>query len=157
MRADHAARPRQWRLILTRSDDSFDLQPAIDSLRSLRSDLEAYYWEQPPDPTAQGSRRYQVSHWIRQLSDRTAALESIVLHMGTSCLRLPDLAGGEREALRAAAAVLDRWVPEDEVFDRVLEVVAAALAAADRIGLRAAGGTPEKEASLVGPRIAVRP
>jgi hypothetical protein len=77
------------------------------------------------------------------VSDRAASLESIFMHNGTSRVRLRDMLASEREALRVAAAALDRWVREDEPFDRVLQFVALALAAADRIGLCAAGGAPD--------------
>lgn len=123
----------------------FDLRPAIDGLRSLRSDLEAYYWDYP----AQGSQRYQISHWMRQLSDRAAALEGILLHKGAPRLQLRALPATEHEALEAADTVLDhQWVSENEPFDGVLQMVATALAAADRIGLHAAGGAPETGAVI---------
>jgi hypothetical protein len=126
-----------------RSDVTFDLLPAIDGLRALKSDLEAYYWGQPAHRGVESLQRYQISYWIRQVSDRAAALESIVMHNGTSRVRLRHVPAGEREALRVAAASLDRWVREDEPFERVLQMVALALAAADRIGLCAAGGAPD--------------
>src|SRR5262245_29285805 len=63
-----------------------DLQGPIDALRSIRGDLELYYWERPGHGEQQERERYQVSLWIRQVTERTAALESILLHMGTSAL-----------------------------------------------------------------------
>ena len=126
-----------------RSDVTFDLLPAIDGLRALKSDLEVYYWSLPAHRGVESSQRYQISYWIRQVSDRAAALESIVMHNGASRVRLGHVPAGEREALRVAAASLDRWVREDEPFERVLQMVALALAAADRIGLCAAGGAPD--------------
>jgi len=124
-------------------DITIDLQPAIDGLRLLRSDLEAYYWDRPADGS-HGCHRYQLSYCIRQLSDRTAALESIVLHKGSLRLRLRDVSIAEGEELKGAMAVLEQWVGENETFDRVLHIVAAALAAADLLGLRAAGAIPDR-------------
>jgi len=122
-----------------------DLQPAIDGLRMLKSDLEAYYWDQP----MHGSRREQIGYCIRQLSDRAGALESIVFAKGTVRVRVGDLAAEESRALAAATAMLDMWMTEGEPFERTLQIVADALASADRIGLRAAGGTPDLGLALV--------
>ena len=119
----------------------FDLQPAIDGIRSLRSDLESYYWHRATDGS-EDSQRFQISYWIRQLSDRSAALDAIVMRMGSWRLLLPDVSDGEARALQEAVAALEHWVDEDDPLDRALQVVATALAAADRIGLRAAGGSP---------------
>jgi hypothetical protein len=122
-------------------DMILDLQPAIDGIRSLRSDLEAFYWHRATDGS-EGSQRFQISYWIRQLSDRSAALDDIVMRMGSWCLLLPAVSAGEARALQEAVAALEKWVDEDDPFDRALQVVTTALAAADRIGLRAAGGSP---------------
>jgi len=124
------------------SDLVIELQPAIDGLRSLRSDVESYYWGCPTDGS-EDSERFEVSYWIRQLSDRSTALEGILLHKGSSRLRLRDVSTAEAATLEDAAVALKEWVHDDDPFDRVLRIVSAALAAADRTGLRAAGGTPE--------------
>jgi hypothetical protein len=120
----------------------FDLQAPIDSLRSLKSDLEAYFWDHAFDDDARRNERFQIWWWIRQLSDRTAALETILMHKGGARLVLHGVSPAEQEALQSAATVLDQWLHEDETFLHVLQTVAAVLAAADRIGLRAAGGVP---------------
>jgi hypothetical protein len=120
-------------------DMVFDLQPAIDGIRSLRCDLEAYYWHRAADGS-QDSQRFQISHWMRQLSDRSEALDGIVIRMGSWRLLLPDVSGAEARALQEAVTALEQWVDEDDPFDRALQVVTTALAAADCIGLRAAGG-----------------
>ena len=122
-------------------DMIFDLQPAIDGIRSLRSDLESYYWHRAADGS-EDSQRFQISHWMRQLSDRSAALDGIIMRMGSWRLLLPDVSGAEARALQEAVAALEKWVDEDDPFDRALQVVTTALAAADRIGLRAAGASP---------------
>jgi len=120
-----------------------DLQGPIDALRSIRGDLELYYWERPGQGEQQERERYQVSLWIRQVAERTAALESILLHMGTSALVLNAVGTSEREALRSAARFLGCWIREEEPFEQVLRTVAGVLNAADVIALRAAGGSPE--------------
>ena len=126
-------------MLQVRGEMRFDLQPGIDGLCALKSDLEAYYWDQP----VHGSQRYQISYWIRQVADRAAALESIVFHKGTSRLRFHDLTDDERATLPAALAMLDQWVHENDSFERARALVATALAAADRLGLHAVGGSPE--------------
>src|SRR5262245_28290916 len=84
-----------------------DLQLPIDNLRSIRGDLELYYWERPAALGAQQEcERYQVSLWIRQVSERTSMLEGILLHMGTASIELPPGSAVEREALRSATALL---------------------------------------------------
>jgi hypothetical protein len=138
-------RPRAVVAVAARENTSMaemtlDLQPSIDSLRSLKGDLEAYYWDHPSHDEGRRNERFQISWWIRQVSDRTAALEGIIMQKGRSCLVLHAVSSAEQEALQSAATVLDQWIHEDETFHRVMQTVAAVLAAADRIGLRAAGG-----------------
>jgi hypothetical protein len=123
------------------ADVIIDLERAIDGIRALRSDLESYYWERAA--RAQDSQGFQISLWIRQLSDRGAALESIVMHKASMRLRVRDVSADEAKALETSLLELEQWVYEEDPFAGVLEVVAAALAAADRVGLRAAGGSPE--------------
>jgi hypothetical protein len=120
-----------------------DLQVPIDNLRSIKGDLELYYWERPAAHEQQESERYQVSLWIRQVSERASMLEGILLHMGTPSIVLPPASAVEREALRSATALLGCWIRDDEPFGHVLHTVAAILNAADVIGLAAAGGRPE--------------
>jgi hypothetical protein len=120
-----------------------DLQVPIDNLRSIKSDLELYYWERPGHREQQDWERYQVGLWIRQVSERTSMLEGILLHMGKPSIVLPPAGAVEREALRSATALLGCWVRDDEPFEQVLRTVAAILNAADVIGLAAAGGRPE--------------
>lgn len=124
------------------SDLGLDLQGPIDSLRSIRSDLELYYWERPGHGEQQERERYQVSFWIRQVGERTAALEGILLHMGTPSIVL-SAGTTEGEALRNAARRLGCWIREEEPFDQVLHTVAGILNAADVICLGAAGGRAE--------------
>jgi hypothetical protein len=124
------------------SEVTLDIQIQVDRLRSIKSDLEAYYWDQPLDGDAPGGRRFQIRFWIRQLADRTAALETLLMHQGDPQVVVPGVSTAEREALQSAAAVLDQWIHEDDSFHDVQRVVGTILAAADRIGLRAAGGMP---------------
>src|SRR5262249_44578149 len=77
-------------------DLRLDLQGPIDGLRSIRGDLELYYWERPGHGEQHERERYQVSLWIRQVTERTAALEGILLHMGTPALVLNGVGTGER-------------------------------------------------------------
>jgi len=121
-------------------DVTMDLQAPIDSLRLIKSDLEAYFWDYPVEDERRCNERYQIGYWVRQVSDRTAALESILLHKGTARLLVSGMTAAEAEALHSAAAVLDEWIREDESFREVAHKVVAILGAADRIGLRAAGG-----------------
>src|SRR5262245_42002 len=126
------------------SSSLLDLQVPIDNLRSIKCDLELYHWERPAAHRDQQDReRYQVGIWIRQVSDRTATLEAIQLHMGTSTIVLPPAGAVELEALRSATALLGCWIRDDAPFEQVLPTVAAILNAADVIGLAAAGGRPE--------------
>jgi hypothetical protein len=123
-------------------DLTIELDRSIDGLRSLKSDLEAYYWGRPAGGS-QDLERFQISHWVREVADRSAALESIALHKGSSRLRLSRVSRSERRKLQDALAALEQCVYEEYAFDRVLLIVLAALAAADRTGLRAAGGHPD--------------
>src|SRR5262245_33884512 len=91
-----------------RRDVTIELQLAIDGLRSLRSDLEAYYWDRPRDSPEE--QRFQVSHWIRQLSDRDSALEGIVLHKGASRLLLPNVTAALAKQLQQAMIAVERPV-----------------------------------------------
>ena len=122
------------------SDLRFDLQAPIDNLRSIRGDLELYYWERPGNGEQRERERYQVSLWIRQVSERTAMLEGILLHMGTPSVLLTAVGVAEREALENAAKLLGRWIRDEEPFEQVLHTVATILRAADNICLGAAGG-----------------
>ena len=125
------------------SNSRLDLQVPIDNLRSIKCDLELYYWERPAAHRDQQDReRYQVGIWIRQVSDRTATLEAIQLHMGTSTIVLPPAGTVELEALRSTTALLGCWIRDDEPFGQVRRTVAAILGAADVISLAAAGGRP---------------
>jgi len=125
------------------SSFQLDLQVPIDNLRSIKCDQELYYWERPAVHEQLESERYQVSLWIRQVSERTSMLEGILLHMGTPSIVLPPASAVEREALRSATALLGCWIRDHEPFGHVLHTVAAILNAADVIGLAAAGGRPE--------------
>src|SRR5262245_53758208 len=101
-----------------------DLQRAIDGLHALASDLTSYYWRRPVDGP-RDSRRFEISHWIRQVSDRSVALEQIVMHKGSRHMRLHEVSAAEAEVLETAMTMLEQWVDEDDPFDRVLEIVAA--------------------------------
>ena len=127
---------------------TLDLQAPIDGLRSIKSDLEAYYWDHPAHDETQRNERFQISFWIRQINDRTAALESLLLHKGTSRIVLAGLTPAERNAVQSAATLLEQWIEEDETFPNVFRAVAAVLGAADRISLKAAAGSP-----LIDPRL----
>lgn len=120
---------------------TLDLQTQIDGLRSIKSDLEAYYWDHPGDDEPARAERFQIGYWIRQVADRTSALETILLHHGTHRVIVSGVTSGERAALRTAGMILDQWLHEETPFASVLRTVAAVLGAADRIALRAAGGT----------------
>jgi hypothetical protein len=125
------------------SDVRLDLQAPIDNLRSIRGDLELYYWERPGHGEQRERERYQVSLWIRHVSDRTTALEGILLHMGTPSVMVTAVDAAEREALGSSAKLLARWIGDEEPFEQVLRTVAAILHAADVICLSAAGGRAE--------------
>jgi hypothetical protein len=122
-------------------DAIVDLQAPIDCLRSLRSDLEVYYWEQSGDEGLPGTRRDQIRFWIRVLADRTSALEGVVLQKGSPRLLL-EAAEDEHAGVVAAVRVLDQWISEEDGFAQVAAAVATILAAADQVGLAAAAGTP---------------
>jgi hypothetical protein len=120
-----------------------DLQAPIDSLRSIRTDLEVYFWEHPGKGEQGGSERYQISLWIRNLGERTAALEGVVMHLGGPAVLLGGVVPAERAALEGAADVLRRWVRFEDSFLDARRHVAAVLNAADTICLSAAGGRAE--------------
>ena len=117
-----------------------DLQGPIDCLRSIKSDLEVYFWEQS-EPAEVESRRDQIGFWIRSIADRTIALESIVMQKRSPRLLVRGLQPDEDEEIAAAVKRLDQWIREDESFPLVARMIAGMLAAADRIGLGAAGAT----------------
>src|SRR5262245_18979751 len=125
------------------SEMTLDLQAPIDNLRSIVGDLEAYYWERSDGGEADACERYQVGLWLRQVSERTAVLLAILMHMGSRAVVLTGIGPAEREALARAATALDRWIRDDEPFHEVLGHVSTILSAADMIALRAAGGRPE--------------
>ena len=81
-------------------DMMIDLQAPIDSLRLIKSDLEAYFWDYPVDDEARCNERYQISYWIRQVADRTAALEAVLMHKGA--VRLAQVQRGGRRPMPAA-------------------------------------------------------
>jgi len=133
------------REVLDTADMTLDLQAPIDGLRALKGDLEVYYWDRPAG-RMQESERYQITLWMRHLSERTAALEGILMHIGSPVVVLTGVDPAEREALRSAASKLDQWIHEEESFQDVLRHVAAILSAADTISLGAAAGRPEDRA-----------
>ena len=119
-----------------------DLQTPIDCLRSIKSDLEVYYWEPTGPGDARPARAHEVAFWIRLIGDRTGALEALVLQKGSSLVVAYGLADDEHDAIVAAAEVLNQWIPEDVALPKALAAVREILAAPDRIGLGAAGATP---------------
>jgi len=119
-----------------------DLQTPIDCLRSIKSDLEVYYWEPPGPGDARPARAHEVAFWIRLIGDRTGALEALALQKGSPLVVAYGLADDEHDAVVAAAKVLNQWIPEDAAFPKALAAVREILAATDRIGLGAAGATP---------------
>ena len=127
-----------------------DLQAPIDCLRSIKSDLEAYYWNHEGDGELQESRRFQISFWIRLITDRTATLEGLLFQKHSSRLVVRGLTTEESAALVDASKVLDQWIHEEETFATVLLTIGRLLAAADCIGLSAAGGTPVVPATRPG-------
>ena len=118
-----------------------DLQGPIDGLRQIKSDLEVYFWE-PANPADVQSRREQVAFWLRAIADRISALEGLVLQKGSPRLLVRGLLPDEDQAVVDALKLLDRWIPEDESFPVFARTIADILAAADGIGLGAAGATP---------------
>ena len=120
------------------SEIRLDLHAVTDKLHLFKSDLEAYYWER----TGDACQRYQVGLWMRQVGERTAALEDLVMHLGCPAV-VVTASTADGETLRCAVDLLDRWIDEGEAFDEVLRRVAAVLNAADTICLRAAGGKPD--------------
>jgi hypothetical protein len=123
------------------SETKLDLHATIDNLLRFKSDLEAYYW----DRTGRGlpeHQRYQIALWMRQVSERTALLEDVVMHMACPIVAVT-VSTADRESLRCAVRLCDRSVDEEEPFDEALRSVAAVLNAADIVCLRAAGGRPD--------------
>ncbi len=118
---------------------AIDLQAPIDTLRSMKGDLEAYYWDRV-DAEGERSERYQIRFWIRLLTDRTAALESIILDKETPRLFVAGLTTTDVQAIEYASSLLQQCLPEDEPLPAVAERVRRLLAAADHIALRAATG-----------------
>ena len=121
-----------------------DLHAITDKLLLLKSDLEAFYWNRTGDGELIERQRRQIAFSMRQVGERTVALEDIVLQMG--CPMVVVTTGrAERERLRCAVHLFDRFesLDEAEPFEAVLSSVAAVLNAADVVGLRAAGGRPD--------------
>src|SRR5262245_21048273 len=119
------------------SETRVDLHAAIDRLLLFKSDLEAYYWSRSDD-----RERYQIALWMRQTSERTAALTDVLMHMGSPTVVVMASAA-DRDRLRSAVDGLDRGLDDARPFDEVLCVVGAVLSAADVVCLRAAGGRPD--------------
>jgi hypothetical protein len=121
----------------TRAGDiCLDLQPPIDGLRALKGDLDAYYWRCVSGGAGE-SVAYEVAFWVRQLSDRTVALEQIVLHKGTTRLSL-DGTKTDGVAVGRACRLIEAWLDEDEPLESARTIVGRILHAADVIALRAA-------------------
>jgi hypothetical protein len=131
---------------------TIDLQAAIDNLRSIKGDLEDCFWDHPADSDAERNERFQISFWIRQIGERTAALEAILLHKGAAHILVAGMTPIEQDALQSAANLLQPCVQDGETFADLLRAVKAILSAADRIGLGAAGGH-----ALDGARVQVGP
>jgi len=122
------------------SEIKLDLHDTIDKLLLFKSDLEAYYWGHSP-----AVQRYQIALWMRRVSERTVALEDVVMHMGCPVV-VVTVRTADRENLRCALHLFDRSVDEAEPFDEALRSVTAVLNAADLVCLRAAGGRPDAAA-----------
>jgi hypothetical protein len=118
---------------------AIDLQAPIDTLRSMKGDLEAYYWDRV-DGAGERGERYQIHFWIRLLTDRTAALESIILDKETPRIFVTGLTPADAQAIEYVSSLLQQCLPEDEPLAAVAERVGRLLAAADHIALRAASG-----------------
>ena len=114
-------------------------------MRSFTSELEAYYWECSGDGEPDRHERFQISFWMRRIGERTAALEDVLMHMGTPTVVVPVATPDEGAVLRQAVVLLDRWIPEGEPFDDVRRCVADVLDAADVICLPAASGRPGRD------------
>jgi hypothetical protein len=117
---------------------TLDIQGPIDDLRSLRSDLELYYWNLPPDGP-DGSARFQVGLWMRLVGDRIAALEAILMHKGSRQV-LVAVDPATAEPVEHLHRALHAWIPEDRPLAEVQARVADILRAADAIALTAGGG-----------------
>jgi hypothetical protein len=127
------------------SEITIDLHATIDKLLLFKSDLEAYYWDRTGKGDLPESQRYQIALWMRRVSERTASLEDVVMHMGCPIVVVA-ASTADRESLRCAEHLFDRSVDEGEPFDEALRSVAAVLNAADIVCLRAAGGRPDAAA-----------
>jgi hypothetical protein len=132
-------REQQAEAIPATSEVRLDLHAAIDCLRSIRGDLDVHYWGRRE---SQDAERYQISLWIRQVGERTATMEGILMHLGGPAVVLTGIDPAGHEALRCATDTLQRWIREEESFEEVLRSVAAILHAADTICLSAAGARP---------------
>lgn len=136
--------------MLGTSELRLDLHAPIDCLRSIRGDLDVQYWGRRGQGEPQDSERYQISLWIKHVSERTAALEGILMHMGGPAVVLSDVGPAECEALRSATNALACWIREEESFQDVRRSVAAILHAVDTICLSAAAGERPETPSRVG-------
>ena len=136
------------------SEIRLDLHAVIDKLLLFKSDLQAYYSDRAGDGELVERQRYQVAFSIRQVRERTDALEDILMHMGCPIV-VVTVNGTQRERLRSAVHVFDRLESIDgvEPLDEVLCAVATVVSAADVVGLRAAGGRPDvavrRDAALI--------
>jgi len=135
---------------LATSELTIDLNAAIDCLRLVRGDLDVHYWARRGQGETEKSERFQISLWIRQLGDRTAALEGVLMHLGAPAVVLSGLGPAQCEALRDATKALECWLAEEESFQDVLRSVTAILHAADTICLGAAAGRPADRAAPPG-------
>ena len=130
--------------MLATAELRIDLNAAIDCLRSIRGDLDVHYWARRGQGESEESERFQISLWIRQLGDRTAALEGVLMHLGATAVVVSGLGSAECEALCDATKALACWIHEEESFQDVLRSVTAILHAADTICLGAAAGRPAR-------------
>jgi hypothetical protein len=124
---------------------TIDLEGPIENLRSLKGDLESFFWDHPGVSSGERDERFQIAFWIRQLTERAAALEALLLHKGASRVVVPGLPPAERDALESAASVLQQWIPDGASFASVRRMMVAVLGAADRLGLTAAAGAAPDE------------
>lgn len=123
------------------SDIELDLHAIVDRLWLLKADLQSYCDGslEPYDV-----RRRQLAIAIRQVSERAASLEDLVMRMGASVV-IVTTKRATAESLRCAVLRFDRLdlIDDAKPFDDVVSCVIDALHAADVICLRAAGGRPD--------------
>jgi len=121
---------------------SIDVEAQIENLRALKGDLEEHHRSLTAVVGADAGRRQQIAYAIRQIRERSAALEDLMRDRRAGRVIVTDLRADEGRRLAAAVDLLGREIPKGGPHGALLAAIRAVLGAADDVGLAVARGQP---------------